>query len=103
MLTTGTVRWHIRASLSYDTLAGIATPARPPDVVIMPVRHVLSASFPYTCMGGTILPAEHRYRSSPRFTRLSPQPPVDPAASASSSELRAHIERVLSAHYELDS
>jgi serine/threonine protein kinase len=27
---------------------------------------------------------------------------VDPAASASSSELRTHIERVLSAHYELD-
>ena len=31
------------------------------------------------------------------------QPPVDPNASASSAELRTHIERVLSAHYELDS
>ena len=28
---------------------------------------------------------------------------MDPSASASGSELRAHIERVLSAHYELDS
>jgi eukaryotic-like serine/threonine-protein kinase len=34
---------------------------------------------------------------------VSSQPPVDPAASASSAELRAHIERALSAHYELDS
>src|SRR5437773_5000046 len=40
-----------------------------------------------------------------RSNRLSPQSPVplDPAAAASSSELRAHIDRVLSAHYELDS
>jgi serine/threonine-protein kinase len=33
---------------------------------------------------------------------LSPEHPVDPSVSASSSELRAHIERVLNAHYELD-
>jgi serine/threonine-protein kinase len=33
---------------------------------------------------------------------LSPEHPVDPSVSASSSELRAHIERVLTAHYELD-
>src|SRR5438034_11126795 len=52
-------------------------------------------------MSSTILRAAFR----PRLSRLSPQPPspVDPTASASSSELRAHIDRVLSAHYELDS
>src|SRR6184192_1899693 len=50
-------------------------------------------------MRSTILRAEPR----PRLTRLPSQPPVDPNASASSAELRTHIERVLSAHYELDS
>src|SRR5688572_9676611 len=60
-------------------------------------------------MSGTILRAEHlrpRIGSQRRIRRLSsqpPQPPQDTAASASSHELRAHIERVLSAHYELDS
>src|SRR5687767_4127690 len=54
-------------------------------------------------MRSTILRAERRYRSSPRLRRLSPEHPVDPSVSASSSELRAHIDRVLSAHYELDS
>ena len=53
-------------------------------------------------MRSTILKAEHRLRSQPRFSRL-PSQPVDPSASAASSELRTHIERVLSAHYELDS
>src|SRR5688572_6531075 len=53
-------------------------------------------------MRSTILRAERRYRSSPRLRRLSPEHPVDPSVSASSSELRAHIERVLTAHYELD-
>ncbi|HEX7939724.1 MAG TPA: protein kinase [Gemmatimonadaceae bacterium] len=33
---------------------------------------------------------------------MSSSPPADPSASASGTELRAHIERVLSAHYELD-
>jgi serine/threonine protein kinase len=52
-------------------------------------------------MRSTILRAEPR----PRLSRLPPQSPVpvDPSASASSSELRAHIERALGAHYELDS
>ncbi len=50
-----------------------------------------------------MLRAERRHRSQQRLSRLPPQLPVDPAASASSSELRGHIERVLSAHYELDS
>src|SRR5512132_1712279 len=52
-------------------------------------------------MRSTIL----RAAPSPRLSRLPPQSPlpVDPSASASSSELRAHIERALSAHYELDS
>jgi len=56
-------------------------------------------------MRSTIFRAEHRIRSQPRFNRLPSQSPlpVDPFASAASSELRAHIERVLSAHYELDS
>jgi serine/threonine-protein kinase len=54
-------------------------------------------------MSGKILRAERRYRSQPRLSRLPPQLPVDPSTSASSSELRAHIERVLNAHYELDS
>src|SRR5688500_6660735 len=54
-------------------------------------------------MRSTILRAERRLGSQHRLRRLSPQPPVDPAGSATSSELRAHIERVLSAHYELDS
>jgi serine/threonine protein kinase len=53
-------------------------------------------------MRSTILRAGRRYRSPHRLSRLSSQPPVDPSASASSSELRVHIERVLSAHYELD-
>src|SRR5688572_30118517 len=44
-----------------------------------------------------------RYRAQPRFSRVSHPPPLDPSASASGSELRAHIDRVLSAHYELDS
>src|SRR5437870_2881389 len=53
-------------------------------------------------MRGTI------FRAEPRLRRLSSQPPpppqpVDSGASAASSELRVHIERVLSAHYELDS
>ncbi len=34
---------------------------------------------------------------------MPPQSPVDPSASEAGSELRAHIERVLSANYELDS
>src|ERR1051325_9463080 len=60
-------------------------------------------------MRGSIFGAERHsrsQRSQPRYSRLSPSPPSpseDPAASASSSELRAHIERVLNAHYELDS
>src|SRR5919198_3736304 len=62
-------------------------------------------------MRGSIFGAERHsrsQRSQPRYSRLSPPSaqspePVDPAASASSSELRAHIERVLSGHYELDS
>src|SRR5262245_47355990 len=54
-------------------------------------------------MRSTILGTGHRNRSQPRFRRLPSQPPVDQSASAASSELRAHIERVLSAHYELDS
>src|SRR5919106_6560315 len=53
-------------------------------------------------MRSTIFRAERRFSSQPRLSRL-PQPNVDPSASASSAELRAHIERVLSAHYELDS
>jgi len=53
-------------------------------------------------MGSTIFRAERRYRSQPRLSRLPPQRPLDPSVSASSSELRAHIERVLNAHYELD-
>ena len=53
-------------------------------------------------MRSTIFRAERRYRSSPRLRRLSPEHPEDPSVSASSSELRAHIERVLTAHYELD-
>src|SRR5687768_12007274 len=61
-----------------------------------------SYSFPRSCVHSRILRAEHRFRSQPRLSRVSSQPPVDPAASASSSELRTHIERVLSAHYELD-
>src|SRR5213075_1554068 len=55
---------------------------------------------------GTILRAEQRQRSQPRLSRLSSQPPippVDPSVLASSAELRTHIERALSAHYELDS
>src|SRR5690349_3149637 len=57
-------------------------------------------------MSSTILRAAHPepdLGSQRRKRRLSPQPSQDPAASASSSELRAHIERVLTAHYELDS
>src|SRR5262245_65791850 len=54
-------------------------------------------------MRSTILGTGHRNRSQPRFRRLPSQPPVDQSASAASSELRAHIERVLTAHYELDS
>src|SRR5919106_5804229 len=53
-------------------------------------------------MRSTIFRAERRFSSQPRLSRL-PQPNVDPSASASSAELRAHIERALSAHYELDS
>src|SRR4051812_20190794 len=59
-------------------------------------------------MRGTIFRAEHPQRSQLRLSRLSSQPPpsspapIDPSAQASSSELRTHIERVLSAHYELD-
>src|SRR5688500_19369221 len=53
-------------------------------------------------MRSTILRAERRYRSPPRPRRLSPEHPVGPSVSASSSERRAHIERVLAAHYELD-
>src|ERR1700752_4485369 len=56
-------------------------------------------------MSSTILRAAHSepdLRSQRRKRRLSSKPPQDPAASASSSELRAHIERVLTAHYELD-
>jgi serine/threonine protein kinase len=34
---------------------------------------------------------------------VPPQSPVDPSASEAGSELRAHIERVLAANYELDS
>src|SRR5881394_3078009 len=60
-------------------------------------------------MRGTILRAEQRQRSQPPLSRLSSQPPippippVDPSVLASSAELRTHIERALSAHYELDS
>src|SRR5687767_14644151 len=57
-------------------------------------------------MRSTILRAEHRYRSKPRLSRVSsPLPPPQdraPSASGSGSELREYIERVLSAHYELD-
>ena len=49
-------------------------------------------------MGSTIL------RSASNARRLPPQPPQSgDSASASSAELRTHIDRVLSAHYELDS
>jgi serine/threonine protein kinase len=50
------------------------------------------------------MPAERRRRSSPRSQRVSQPPPpfADPSSSASGSELKGHIERVLSAHYELD-
>src|SRR5436189_740328 len=61
-------------------------------------------------MRGTILRAEQRRSSQPRLRRLSSQPPQSPSgqstdssAQTSSSELRAHVERGLSAHYELDS
>jgi serine/threonine protein kinase len=54
-------------------------------------------------MSSSILRAERRHRSQRRPSRLSSQPPQDPSASASSSELRTHIDRILSAHYELDS
>src|SRR6185503_5698500 len=59
-------------------------------------------------MRGTIFPAEHpehRHRSPHRLSRLpsQPTPSGEFSASAASSELRTHIERVLSAHYELDS
>src|SRR6185503_13993169 len=60
-------------------------------------------------MRGTILRAEQRRSSQPRLRRLSSQPPqtpsgqsTDSSAQTSSSELRAHVERGLSAHYELD-
>src|SRR5688572_18947191 len=53
-------------------------------------------------MTSTILRANPRPRRS-RLTPPTPQLPVDPYASASSAELRTHIDRVLSAHYELDS
>jgi eukaryotic-like serine/threonine-protein kinase len=51
----------------------------------------------------SILIRSRRERAKTRISRVSQPPPVDPSASASGSELRAHIERVLSAHYELDS
>jgi serine/threonine protein kinase len=54
-------------------------------------------------MGRSFISAERRYRSFPRFQRVSLPPSPEPAASAPGSELRTHIERVLSAHYELDS
>src|SRR5258708_5166541 len=54
-------------------------------------------------MRSTIFRAGDRNRSQPPFPRLPSPPPVDQSASAASSELRTHIERVLSAHYELDS
>src|SRR5690242_2331835 len=53
-------------------------------------------------MSSTILRA-HPFRAQIRSSRVSSSPPVDPSASASGTELRAHIERVLSAHYEVDS
>src|SRR5262245_7122995 len=53
-------------------------------------------------MSSTILPAT-RFRVPPRPSRVSPPPNADPNASASGAELRGHIERVLKAHYELDS
>src|SRR5256885_6106072 len=52
-------------------------------------------------MSSTILRA-HQFRAQIRPSRLSSSSPADPSASASGSELRAHIERVLSPHYELD-
>src|SRR4051812_28542111 len=49
-------------------------------------------------MSSTILRAAHKPR------RLPSQPPTSgDYASVSSAELRTHIDRVLSAHYELDS
>jgi serine/threonine protein kinase len=52
-------------------------------------------------MRSTIL-REHPFRAQKRANRVSSSPPVDPASTESGKELRAHIERVLNAHYELD-
>src|SRR5689334_10550978 len=52
-------------------------------------------------MSSTILRA-HPFRAKIRPNRVSSSPPVDPASTESGKELRAHIERVLNAHYELD-
>ena len=55
-------------------------------------------------MSRSFIPAERRRRSFPRLQRVSQPPPpfADNSSSAASSELRSHIERYLSAHYELD-
>ena len=56
-------------------------------------------------MSRNFIRTERRYRSFPRSQRVSSPPPpsAGPTPSAPGSELRVHTERVLSAHYELDS
>jgi serine/threonine protein kinase len=55
-------------------------------------------------MGHKFIRAERRSRSFPRSKRVSQPPPpfADPSPSAAGSELRGHVERVLSVHYEID-
>ena len=45
----------------------------------------------------------HRFGALTRYSRVPPSQPNDPAASAAGTELHDHIERVLSAHYQVDS
>src|SRR3954466_12622603 len=101
-MRSGNSAWRARverASLRRVSLAGIATSLSGADVV--PCREGVRISFPELWLRARMPHsrlASGVVRVATRAPRVS-----DPVVSSADSELRAHVERVLSDHYELDS
>src|SRR3954469_18772447 len=100
-MRSGSCAWRARverASLRRVSLAGIATSRSGADVV--PCREGVRISFPELWLRARMPHsrlASGVVRVATRAPRVS-----DPVVSSADSELRAHVERVLSPHYELD-
>src|SRR4051794_8348728 len=101
-MRSGNSAWRARverASLRRVSLAGIATSLSGADVV--PCRERVRISFPELWLRARM---PHSRLASGVFRVATRAPRVsDPVVSSADSELRAHVERVLSDHYELDS